>query len=128
LRADCVPLGVEVLFPLANEWGLSDDADRSIRIESANVDDLRRLVEGVDSVDEAVLYGWLSGPESLLANPPVEYLAITCLTMAADEARATLGQLGAPWRAGIRIAAWAGAAQASTIREFRARRIVLWLR
>jgi hypothetical protein len=87
-----VPAGVEVLFALVGEWGLGDDVARWRKVQSATDDDLRRLIQHVDSVDETALYGWLSGPESFLPSTSREYQAITCVTMAADQARVTLSR------------------------------------
>ena len=48
------------------------------------------MVAAVDAIPEDDLYGWLAGDESMAAHPSAEYLAVTCLTMAADEARPRL--------------------------------------
>ena len=82
-----VPAGVEVLLPIAARWGISDDVLRAEQVDAANRSELKALVEAVDSVDDDALYGWLEGPESQSAAPSAEYLAVTCLTMAADLAR-----------------------------------------
>jgi len=85
-----VPPEVAALLPLASRWGIGDDAERSISVRNATRQELSSLVEAVDGVDEEALYGWLSGPDSFAEHPTKEYLAITALTMAADEARQRL--------------------------------------
>jgi hypothetical protein len=51
------------------------------------------LRSGVDATPHDELYDWLSGSESQESDPSSEYIAITCLTMAADEARVRLRQI-----------------------------------
>jgi hypothetical protein len=88
-----MPDSVRVLLPLAEVWGIGDDVERSMIVEAASPNELRAMVAAVDSVPDNDLYGWLTGPDSRSANPSREYVAITCLTMAADEARVRLRQL-----------------------------------
>jgi hypothetical protein len=90
-----IPPGLEALIAVAEDWGIVDDAMRSRRVGSARAEELERLVAAVDSVDDSLLYGWLAGSESYSAEPTDEYVAITCVTMAADEARVRLGADGA---------------------------------
>ena len=85
-----VPAQLHLLIPLLEEWAIADDMDRSLKVEDATTEDLQDLITHVDTADQDALYGWLSGPESRDANPSAEYIAFTCLTMAADEARVTL--------------------------------------
>src|SRR6266496_1741635 len=85
-----VPTGLRDLLPLAEEWGIGDDAAREAKVQSSSISELRRLVAAVDSTDDETLYGWLSGPESYSSAPSEEYVAMTCLTMAADAARVRL--------------------------------------
>ncbi len=92
LTPEAVPPGVEVLLPLAAIWGIGDDVDRSLAIEQADSDQLRRLIDALDAVDDRVLYGWLAGTDATSRTPSPEYVAITNLTMAADEARVRLTQ------------------------------------
>jgi hypothetical protein len=94
ISRDRVPSGLWTLIPLLDEWAIADDLNRSMKIEEASTEQLRELVRQVDSVDQAALYNWLAGPEAKSAAPTAEYLAFTCLTMAADEARVTLKQGG----------------------------------
>jgi hypothetical protein len=87
-----VPDGVEVLYPLAAIWGIGDDVDHSMAVEQADLAQLHQLVSAVESVDERVLYGWLTGSDATSPTPLHEYLAITNLTMAAAEVRVRISQ------------------------------------
>jgi len=77
------------LLPLAELWGLRDDVERFNRVNDASLDDLRAMVAAVDAVPDDELYGWLAGRESF-GTPLPEYVEITYLTMAADQARLRL--------------------------------------
>jgi len=88
-----IPESVRALLPLADVWGVRDDVERSLMVERASEDELRGMVAAVDAIPDDDLYGWLEGPESRSSDPSREYIAITCLTMAADEARVLLGRL-----------------------------------
>jgi hypothetical protein len=90
LRPDRVPAVLVGLLPLAARWGIGDDIERTMRVDAASPGELSALTAAVDEVDEGALYGWLSGPESYSPDPTPEYVAITCLTMAADQARVLL--------------------------------------
>jgi hypothetical protein len=90
LNADRVPEALRLLVPLAEKWGISDDVARAARVSEAHPGELAPLVGAVDSVEESDLYGWLAGEESYSHDPSDEYVAITCLTMAADAARLRL--------------------------------------
>jgi hypothetical protein len=85
-----IPETVRPLLPLAETWGLGDDFERAAMVDQASVDELTAMVGAVDAVPDDDLYGWLAGPESHSPRPSPEYIAITCLTMAADEARLRL--------------------------------------
>lgn len=87
------PESVRAPLPLAEVWGVRDDIERSLMIERASADELRAMVEAVDATPHDELYDWLSGSESQESDPSSEYIAITCLTMAADEARVRLRQI-----------------------------------
>lgn len=90
-----MPDSVRVRLPLAEVWGIGDDIERSMTVEAASPNELRAMIAAVDSVPDSDLYDWLAGPESRAADPSPEYVAITCLTMAADEARVRLRHLRA---------------------------------
>jgi hypothetical protein len=87
LRPDAVPSAVRSLLPLACRWGISDDGYRYSAVNEADVETLAALVAAVDAVDEAALQNWLTGPEASSRRPSAEYVAVTALTMAADQAR-----------------------------------------
>jgi len=87
LRSDAVPSAVRGLLPLARRWGIGDDGYRDAAVAEADAATLAALVAAVDAIDGAALYGWLAGPEASSARPSVEYVAVTALTMAADQAR-----------------------------------------
>lgn len=90
MKSANVPSSIAYLLPLAEVWGIGDDLDREAAVESAATDDLRQMVEAVDYAEDLGLYDWLSGDESYADQPSDEYVAITCLTMAADLARPRL--------------------------------------
>jgi len=92
IDATRIPRELQSLVANLDEWAISDDMDRSLKVENASDEELLALVAAVDAVDPTVLYGWLTGPEATSSTPSPEYLAVTCLTMAADEARVTLQQ------------------------------------
>jgi hypothetical protein len=87
---DKVPDPVVPLLALADQWGVGDDIERARLVEAASPDELAALIDAVDAVDDDALYGWLSGDESYDARPSPEYIAITNVTMAADQARVRL--------------------------------------
>jgi hypothetical protein len=89
-----VPTQLHSLIPLLDDWAITDDIDRSLKVENAATKELQNLVNRVDAADQGVLYEWLSGPESRNQSPSAEYEAFTCLTMAADEARVLLRSRG----------------------------------
>ena len=90
-----IPDSVRPLLPLAEVWGIGDDTERWMLVKAASPKELRAMIAAVDSVPDDDLYGWLSGPESYSPAPSSEYLAITCLTMAADHGRVLLRKLAA---------------------------------
>lgn len=85
-----MPDKVRALLPLARVWGLPDDIDRSMRVENASPQELRQLVEQVAAAGAGV-YEWLDASINDVSDP--DYVAITSLTMAADEARVILRSL-----------------------------------
>ena len=86
-----MPQEVQALLPLARVWGIPDDVDRSMKLENASGQDLRELVERVAAAGD-VVYEWLETSKDDLSN--ADYVAVTSLTMAADEARVILRSLG----------------------------------
>lgn len=89
-----MPAELSPLLPLARIWGIEDDIGRAAKVKDASLEELRNMVDAVDATDEAILDGWLTGPESYSASPSEEYIAITCLTMAVDAARIRLSRAG----------------------------------
>lgn len=89
-----VPEPLIGLLPLAEDWGIRDDVERADAVERASFHQLASMVEAVDAAEDEGLYDWLSGDESHAADPTEEYVAITCLTMAADAARLRLARTG----------------------------------
>jgi hypothetical protein len=80
---------VPALLPLARRWGIADDGYRSDAVRSASDTQLRAIVSAVGSAPDA-LWDWLASPEQATNHPTDTYVAITCLTMAYDEARLQL--------------------------------------
>jgi hypothetical protein len=89
LRTETVPPEVGYLLPLAERWGIGDDFEREAAVRDASRSDLVALVHAADDAPDA-LWDWLAGAESHSAHPSPEYLAVTCMTMAADAARVKL--------------------------------------
>jgi hypothetical protein len=80
-----VPRPFAALLPAARRWGIGDDFYRSHAIEHASQAELEGLLRAMgDAPDE--LWIWLADQSE---NQPSsdEYVALTDLTMAYDEAR-----------------------------------------
>lgn len=88
-----VPSALVPLLSMAEKWGIGDDFDREAAIGNASRHDLELLIHCIDNITDDDLYGWLSGVESSNPRPAEEYLAITCLTMAIDSAKAKLRKM-----------------------------------
>jgi hypothetical protein len=88
LRPDRVPAPLRGLLALARRWGINDDGYRW-EVERASPSQLRALVAAVDAVDDPA-WDWLVGPEAERQPLLPEYLAVTCLLMAYDQARLRL--------------------------------------
>jgi hypothetical protein len=77
-----VPQSLRHLIPMAERFGISDDlirADFMDKTPAADVDELRRIVrEYQDLLEE-----WLTGPAADEPTLSAEYLAFTCMMMAA---------------------------------------------
>ena len=91
LRPEAVPPEVRHLLPAAEQWGIADDGYREDKVDEADEESRRRLVALVDEAPDE-LWSWLVGPESHSESPSAEYVALTCLTMAADSARLKLSR------------------------------------
>ena len=59
-------------------------------VHEASTDDLNRMIDCIKGVSDEDLFGWLADPEAGNPSPSEEYLALTCLTMARDSAKAIL--------------------------------------
>ncbi len=88
-----IPSRLIALIPLAEKWGVGDDFEREAAISNASRQELESLLHSIDNIPDEDLYGWLAGPESFSQKPSAEYLALTCLTMAIDSARAKLKRM-----------------------------------
>lgn len=85
-----VPPALTSILPWAEKWGVGDDFEREALIKRSSREELESLVHSIDDVSDEDLFGWLAGAESHSMNPSQEYMAITCLTMAIDSAKARL--------------------------------------
>jgi hypothetical protein len=86
LVADRAPLSVRYLMPLAERWGIGDDVERNLAVENASEAERSELIEQVAVAPDEV-WSWLGDSDEGEARTP-EYVAFTCLTIAADAARA----------------------------------------
>lgn len=89
-----VPKCCAHLTPLAERWGIGDDADREDAVAHASRADLIQFVEAIQALPDDQMFEWLAGSESYSATPTAEYLAFTCMTMAYDSARVKLEKNG----------------------------------
>ena len=83
LEPSKVPDSLRHLIPLAEEFGIGDDlirADVLAKTQTSNLAELRRQVE----INQDALDAWLAGPESYGPDWSPEYLAFSCMRMAAD--------------------------------------------
>jgi len=83
LDAVNVPEPLRHLIPLAERFGISDDLMREDFVEktpAADLDELRRIVQQHDDLFDE----WLAGPAANGPTYSVEYIAFTCMRMAAD--------------------------------------------
>ena len=85
-----IPSALITLLPAAEKWGIGDDFERANALSRATQEELEALTGSIDQINDEDLFGWLSGSESFNANPTLEYLAITNLTMAIDAAKLIL--------------------------------------
>lgn len=84
LDSEKVPENFRLLIPLAEEWGISDDLIRNDVISKANPSDLQTMVKLVYAYEE-LLDDWLAGTEAKGPEYSDEYIAFTCLRLAAYE-------------------------------------------
>jgi hypothetical protein len=79
-----VPSKLRHLVPLAEHFGIPDDLIRQdllAKTPAEEVEEMRRVVAAHDEAFDE----WLGGPEAAGPNYSAEYIAFTCLRMAADE-------------------------------------------
>jgi hypothetical protein len=85
LDRSLVPKLLWPLIPYAEIWGISDDLIREDFARMAGheaVEELRLIVAPYeDALDE-----WLAGPDAMSESPSIEYIAFSCMRMAADGA------------------------------------------
>jgi hypothetical protein len=78
-----VPQPLRHLIPMAERFGISDDLireDLMAKTPAADVNELRRIVQE----NQELLEMWLTGPASNERPISAEYVAFTCMMMAAD--------------------------------------------
>lgn len=83
LDACKVPKPLRPLIPFAECFGVSDDlmrADLIAKLPTDTLDDLRKAIEPFDDL----LDDWLAGPAAHCPPLSPEYIAFTCMRMAAD--------------------------------------------
>jgi hypothetical protein len=85
LDARAVPDRIAELLPLAKRWGISDDGHRWEAVEEATRDEVATILSQVGDAPD-VLWDWLVD-EAARQPPTIEYVALTALTMAYDQAR-----------------------------------------
>jgi hypothetical protein len=83
LNAAKIPVELRHLLALAEQFGIGDDlirADVVAKTLPGELQTMRQAVEAhADAFDE-----WLAGPEANVPELSDEYIAFTCLRMAAD--------------------------------------------
>lgn len=90
LSAEKVPSEFASILSYAERWGIQDDIDRETAIEEATQEELADVASCLDSIDDGILVAWLTGPESRKSPIAKEHVAITCLTMAVQSAKAEI--------------------------------------
>jgi hypothetical protein len=78
-----VPAALRHLIPLAERFGVSDDLIREDLLAKTTADALEAMREAVRPHEDA-FDAWLAGPEADGPGFSDEYVAFTCLRMAAD--------------------------------------------
>ncbi|QDU97418.1 hypothetical protein [Lignipirellula cremea] len=78
-----IPNSLAPLIPYAEVWGISDDLMRADFAEKAGPDALDELQAAIQPFEDA-LDEWLAGPEASSPDPSPEYIAFSCMRMAAD--------------------------------------------
>jgi len=83
LDASRVPATLRPLIPLAERFGVSDDLIREDLITKSSAEELEAMRRAVEDHAEA-FDEWLAGPEAQGPGYSEEYIAFSCLRMAAD--------------------------------------------
>jgi hypothetical protein len=86
LNPNNVPIQFHSWIPLAEKWGIADDALRDKLVSEASAAQLQELIE-FGPTYEVALEQWLAGPESQSDTPSTEYIAYSALGMACDYAK-----------------------------------------
>jgi hypothetical protein len=84
--ASTVPEPVRSLLPLARRWGIPDDGYRSEEVDAASEAELAELTAAAAAAPEQ-LWDWLVSDSAAAAARSNEHVALTCLTMAFDQAQ-----------------------------------------
>jgi hypothetical protein len=83
LNPENVPAEFRHLIPLAEKYGVSDDCYRLEVLDSLDSFERAELAQFLSDYDDA-LDSWLAGPDADSPTPTAEYIAFSCLRMAAD--------------------------------------------
>ena len=83
LDAGKVPVALRHLIPLAERFGISDDLIRQDILAGTTTEELEAMRQAVRPHEDA-FDAWLAGPEADGPGFSNEYIAFTCLRMAAD--------------------------------------------
>ena len=89
MRLENIPKRLYRLVQLVNEWGINDDGFREEKIENANDEQLKELVNQVDEMAILHLNEWLSD-EHEIRKSTSEYINYTCFLMAFEYALSVL--------------------------------------
>jgi hypothetical protein len=87
LDPDKMPAAAHALIPLAERFGITDSGDRWHAVRVADPQTRKALTtlhHGIGSE----FWEWLEGPESFSSDPTEEYLVMSALVMATEEATA----------------------------------------
>lgn len=78
-----VPPALRSLIPLAEKWGIPDDAIRDEVFRLSDPADLRDLIKAVRE-NEDLIDEWLAGAEGSLESPSLEYGAFSAMCIGVD--------------------------------------------
>jgi hypothetical protein len=78
-----IPTAFHHLIPLAEQFGISDDLIRKDVLRKTPKEEVESMRRAVTPHQTAIL-DWLAGPESYGPKFSAEYIAFSCLLMAAD--------------------------------------------